>query len=66
LELADLVGLDVRLNNLKSMQLRTDATQYQVPEILQSLVDGGHLGKKTRSGFYQYDADGRPISTGRP
>lgn len=66
LELADLVGLDVRLNNLKSMQLRTDATQYQVPDILRRLVDGGHLGKKTGSGFYQYDADGRPLSAGRP
>ncbi|MEO7126610.1 MAG: 3-hydroxyacyl-CoA dehydrogenase family protein [Nakamurella sp.] len=65
LELADLVGLDVRLNNLKSMQQRSDATQYRVPRILQRLVDDGNLGKKTKSGFYRYDTDGHPILPGR-
>jgi len=65
LELADLVGLDVRLNNLRSMCQRSDLPQYQAPKILEQLVESGKLGKKTGSGFYQYDADGRIIAPER-
>lgn len=62
LELADLVGLDVRLNNLRSMQERSAAPQYQAPRILERLVGEGRLGKKTGSGFYRYDADGHRLA----
>jgi 3-hydroxybutyryl-CoA dehydrogenase len=53
--LADLVGLDARLNNLRSMFDRTGDDRYRPPEILESLVAQGHLGKKTGAGFFRYD-----------
>jgi 3-hydroxybutyryl-CoA dehydrogenase len=55
IELADLVGLDARLNNLRSMYDRTGDDRYRPPEILESLVTEGRLGKKTGSGFFSYD-----------
>ncbi|HEX5407088.1 MAG TPA: 3-hydroxyacyl-CoA dehydrogenase NAD-binding domain-containing protein [Pseudonocardiaceae bacterium] len=54
LELADLVGLDARLNNLRSMVERSGSAQYQPPAILLRLVAEGRLGKKTGAGFYDY------------
>lgn len=59
LELADLVGLDARLNNLRSMFERSGAEQYRPPVILERLVAQGRLGRKTGSGFYTYDDAGR-------
>jgi 3-hydroxybutyryl-CoA dehydrogenase len=55
IELADLVGLDARLNNLRSMFRSTGDDRYRPPAILESLVAQGHLGKKTGSGFFTYD-----------
>ena len=55
IELADLVGLDARLNNLRSMHDRTGDDRYRPPAILESLVTEGRLGKKTGSGFFSYD-----------
>jgi 3-hydroxybutyryl-CoA dehydrogenase len=61
LELADLVGLDARLNNLNALHLALDDGRYQPPRILIDLVAAGHLGRKTGRGFYLYDADGRKL-----
>jgi 3-hydroxybutyryl-CoA dehydrogenase len=61
LELADLVGLDARLNNLRSMHAQSNAQQYRPPEILTRLVSQGRLGRKSGSGFYRYDEDGKPL-----
>lgn len=58
LELADLVGLDARLNNLRSMRERSELEQYRAPKILEDLVEQGRLGKKSGAGFFEYDADG--------
>jgi 3-hydroxybutyryl-CoA dehydrogenase len=55
IELADLVGLDARLNNLRSMHDRTGDERYRPPAILESLVAHGRLGKKTGAGFFTYD-----------
>jgi 3-hydroxybutyryl-CoA dehydrogenase len=56
LELADLVGLDARLNNVRSMYAQTGLEHYRPPAILERLVAEGRLGRKTRAGFYDYDA----------
>jgi 3-hydroxybutyryl-CoA dehydrogenase len=54
LELADLVGLDARLNNLRSMWDRSGNDLYRPPAVLEALVDQGALGRKTGRGFFDY------------
>jgi 3-hydroxybutyryl-CoA dehydrogenase len=56
LELADLVGLDARLNNVRSMRAQSGRAEYEPPALLERLVEQGRLGRKSGSGFYQYDA----------
>ena len=62
LELADLVGLDARLNNLNSLYLALGDDRYRPPRILTELVNSGYLGRKSGRGFYGYDANGRKQS----
>jgi 3-hydroxybutyryl-CoA dehydrogenase len=61
LELADLVGLDARLNNLNALHRALDDRRFRPPRILIDLVAAGHLGRKSGRGFYLYDADGRKL-----
>jgi len=61
LELADLVGLDARLNNVRSMYDQSGLDQYRPPAVLERLVGRGRLGRKTGSGFYRYGDDGEPL-----
>jgi len=61
LALADLVGLDARLNNLRSIYAARGEERFRPPEILVSLVAEGSLGRKTSRGFYRYDEDGRAV-----
>jgi 3-hydroxybutyryl-CoA dehydrogenase len=55
LELADLVGLDARLNNVRSLHEQLGLEQYRPPAILEELVAEGKLGRKSGSGFYEYE-----------
>lgn len=66
LELADLVGLDARLNNVRSVYASTQRPEFAPPEILVELVAAGHLGRKSGRGFYEYDDSGQRIQDGRP
>jgi 3-hydroxybutyryl-CoA dehydrogenase len=61
LELADLVGLDARLNNVRSMYEQDGREEYRPPAILERLVEHGRHGRKTGTGFYAYDEDGGVI-----
>lgn len=54
LALADLVGLDTLINIALSIYEKTEDPQYAPPELLKQLVAAGHLGRKTKQGFYQY------------
>ena len=54
LELADLVGLDARLNNTRSMFEQTGLDHFRPPGILERLVAEGKLGKKSGHGFYDW------------
>lgn len=65
LELADLVGLDARLNNLRSMHERTGNDAYAPPAILVELVREGHLGRKSGRGFFTYDEAGSLVGADR-
>jgi 3-hydroxybutyryl-CoA dehydrogenase len=61
LELADLVGLDARLNNVRSMHAQSGRAEYEPPPLLVRLVEQGQLGRKSGSGFYRYGEDGKPV-----
>jgi 3-hydroxyacyl-CoA dehydrogenase/enoyl-CoA hydratase/3-hydroxybutyryl-CoA epimerase len=56
IELADTVGLDICLSVAEEL---AGPLGVEVPAILRSTVEGGHLGRKSGEGFYKYDAKGR-------
>jgi len=53
LRLLDEVGLDVALHVSKTMEAAF-GNRLHTPKILRLLVDNGHLGRKSGSGFYVY------------
>lgn len=52
-ELSDLIGLDVQLHFCEDMR-RIYGDKFVPPQTLRHLVNSGHLGRKTRRGFYSY------------
>ncbi|MCI0347505.1 MAG: 3-hydroxyacyl-CoA dehydrogenase NAD-binding domain-containing protein [Chloroflexi bacterium] len=60
--LMDLVGLDVNLATARNLFEAFDrAPRFRPSPIQESLVEAGHLGRKSGEGFYRHDASGRPI-----
>jgi 3-hydroxybutyryl-CoA dehydrogenase len=55
-ELVDLVGLDARLNNLRSLH-RELGDLYRPSPLLEKMVAEGRLGKKTGKGVYEYETE---------
>lgn len=56
-ELMDLIGIDVNLAVTKSMYEQTfHEPRYRPHVIQQRMVQAGQLGRKSRRGFYRYDA----------
>lgn len=53
-ELMDLVGLDVVLNARMGIFNETRDPNHFPPDILRRMVQAGHLGRKTKKGFYEY------------
>ncbi|HUN80277.1 MAG TPA: 3-hydroxyacyl-CoA dehydrogenase NAD-binding domain-containing protein [Phycisphaerae bacterium] len=59
-ELLDLIGLDINLSVTQSVfEGFGNAPRFAPNPIQQKLVAGGHLGRKTGRGFYEY-ANGKP------
>jgi len=54
LELADFIGLDVVLSMQEAMYKGFKDPKYRPCSLLASLVEAGHLGRKTGRGFYEY------------
>jgi 3-hydroxybutyryl-CoA dehydrogenase len=59
-EMADLVGLDVRLSILQYLQ-QTLGDLYRPNNLLVQYVRAGRLGRKTKRGVYDYDEQGKRI-----
>jgi 3-hydroxybutyryl-CoA dehydrogenase len=60
-EMVDLVGLDARLNNVRSLHAALGLESYRPPQLLERLVAEGRLGRKSGRGIYRYDAKGMLI-----
>jgi 3-hydroxyacyl-CoA dehydrogenase/enoyl-CoA hydratase/3-hydroxybutyryl-CoA epimerase len=59
-ELADQVGLDIALEVSASLRQRLAVPFPDTPKWLERLVADKKLGRKTGSGLYEYDSDGKP------
>lgn len=55
LALADLIGLDVCLSVMETLQRETGDPKYRPCPVLRKLVRAGALGRKTGRGFYSYE-----------
>ena len=62
LELADLIGLDVCLNIMAVLHKGFKNDKYRPAKLLQELVEKGHNGRKSGSGFYTYSLEGKSKS----
>lgn len=54
LRLAEFIGLDICLSNLKTMYEKTGAERFNPAPLLTSMVEKNYLGVKTGKGFNQY------------
>ena len=57
LKLTDLVGLDVRLNIAEYLHRELGTETFRPPDVLRRMVSEGKLGKKSGTGFYDWNED---------
>ena len=57
-ETGDMVGLDVMMKAMMSTYEETKNMKFYPPVLMQRKVLAGHLGVKTRKGWYDYNEDG--------
>jgi 3-hydroxybutyryl-CoA dehydrogenase len=55
LALADLIGLDICLDIMETLQRDFGDDKYRPAPLLRRMVDAGKLGRKSGQGFYSYD-----------
>jgi 3-hydroxybutyryl-CoA dehydrogenase len=60
-ETADMAGLDVGFNAMSAVYKETQDEKFHPPMLLQRKVKIGHLGRKTRIGWYKYDEKGNKV-----
>jgi 3-hydroxybutyryl-CoA dehydrogenase len=62
LELADLIGLDTVLAIARVLEQDFGDPKYRPAVLLKNLVAAGHLGRKSKRGFYVYDDQGKKLA----
>ncbi|MBN2667838.1 MAG: NAD-binding protein [Bacteroidales bacterium] len=60
--MADKIGLDKILLWLDGLYSEFGDQKYKAHTVLKNHVRARHLGRKTRKGFYEYDAEGKRIN----
>ena len=60
-EIADNAGLDIFVRVGESMHALGEDQLVSKSDLIQRMVDRGHLGKKAGQGFYKYGEDGKKI-----
>jgi 3-hydroxybutyryl-CoA dehydrogenase len=55
LQLADLIGLDTCLSIMEVLYEGFSDSKYRPCPLLKKMVAAGHLGRKTKRGFYTYE-----------
>ena len=61
LELSDFVGNDVMLGVLDVLYRGFGDPKFRAAPLLRQMVAAGHLGQKTKRGFYRYDEHGNKV-----
>ncbi len=61
LELSDFVGNDVMLGVLDVLYRGFGDPKFRAAPLLRQMVAAGHLGRKTKQGFYRYDEQGNKV-----
>lgn len=54
LQLIDFIGLDVHRAKMQTLRTVLDDPRYQHPELIDTMIDEGRLGRKAGRGFYDY------------
>ena len=62
LELADFIGNDVMLGVMDVLHRGFGDPKFRAAPLLRQMVAAGHLGRKTKRGFYRYDEQGNKVA----
>jgi 3-hydroxybutyryl-CoA dehydrogenase len=61
LELSDFIGNDVMLGVMDVLYRGFGDPKFRAAPLLRQMVAAGHLGRKTKRGFYRYDDQGNKV-----